>query len=329
MKYYIFAVLIAIGLAGCVSNTAFELEKQKLITLEKQQQLTEEKLNQLRTEFQNDRGLLVKYGLETEKLKTQYAGIDSLAQKLSSISSVIERIGSDISIAASVSKDLKFLMDRVSSIQDEFIDTNKSMSDLRRSIDESQTISTQMHSRIMDEINRLKNAAPGLATLRSDAVRETPRTQTTQTPQSITPAANIQPIQLATEAPKTANPSEQASYDNAKAAYDKRQFESAIAQFEEYIRYYPGQPLAINAQYWIGESHYALADYVSAFRIFRTVQTQYPNSPKAADALVKMALCNWKMGDFSGAKELLNRVKNMYPGYERLALVNRFLTELP
>ena len=49
-------------------------------------------------------------------------------------------------------------------------------------------------------------------------------------------------------------------------------------------------PLAGNAQYWLGESFYARGKYAEAAAAFADGYKRYPRGPKAADGLLKLGM---------------------------------------
>ena len=53
---------------------------------------------------------------------------------------------------------------------------------------------------------------------------------------------------------------------------------------------YPNDPLAGNAQYWLGETYYVRKDYKNAAAAFAEGYQKYPKGPKAADDLLKLGM---------------------------------------
>lgn len=79
-------------------------------------------------------------------------------------------------------------------------------------------------------------------------------------------------------------------YKAALAAFQAGDFDEAEVSFRQFLVNNPTGALAGNASYWIGESHYARADYTKAAIQFAEGYRNYRNSPKAADHLFKLAL---------------------------------------
>lgn len=81
--------------------------------------------------------------------------------------------------------------------------------------------------------------------------------------------------------------------DQYKAAFDhlvKHDLPTAEAAFKAFLAEHSGDPLAGNAQYWLGETYYARERYEEAAVAFLEGYQSYPDSPKAADNLLKLGM---------------------------------------
>ena len=70
------------------------------------------------------------------------------------------------------------------------------------------------------------------------------------------------------------------AYDSGFAAYRAGDYQGAIAAFDGIVKRYPRDPLAPNAQYWIGDAWFNLRDFKSAAAAQQALITNYPDSPK-------------------------------------------------
>jgi len=89
------------------------------------------------------------------------------------------------------------------------------------------------------------------------------------------------------------------SEDSYKAAFDylvKHDMEAAEAAFIEFLQAFPDDPLAGNAQYWLGETYYARERFEDAAVTFLEGYQSYPNNPKAADNLLKLGMSLRRIG---------------------------------
>jgi tol-pal system protein YbgF len=88
-------------------------------------------------------------------------------------------------------------------------------------------------------------------------------------------------------------PSDASVEDQYKAAFDhlvKHDLPTAEAAFKAFLEAHPDDPLAGNAQYWLGETFYARERYEEAAVAFLGGYQSYPRSPKAADNLLKLGM---------------------------------------
>jgi tol-pal system protein YbgF len=82
----------------------------------------------------------------------------------------------------------------------------------------------------------------------------------------------------------------QQQYDFALGLLSKSDYNGAALAFQEFLDKNPTTPLASNARYWLGESHYVRKDYNSAARIFLDGYTKDQKGPKAPDTLLKLGM---------------------------------------
>jgi len=83
--------------------------------------------------------------------------------------------------------------------------------------------------------------------------------------------------------------------------------------FKEFIKTYPQHSLAVNAEYWIGETYYGEKQYKNAILQFQEIIDKYPQHPKVPAALLKQALAFQGLGDKENARLLLEKVVTRYP----------------
>lgn len=76
----------------------------------------------------------------------------------------------------------------------------------------------------------------------------------------------------------------------------RKQFDDAETALRAFIKAHPKDPLAGNAQYWLGETFYVRGDYDKAAIEFTDGFQKYPKSPKAADNLLKLGMSLANLG---------------------------------
>ena len=116
----------------------------------------------------------------------------------------------------------------------------------------------------------------------------------------------------ATEMASAENETIRRDYEVAWRNLEKRDYRIAIARFKDFQKKHPKSSLAANAQYWIGESHYALREFDQAIIEFDAVRTKYPEAAKVPAALLKQAYAFAELGENTNARLLLQEVVEKY-----------------
>jgi tol-pal system protein YbgF len=118
--------------------------------------------------------------------------------------------------------------------------------------------------------------------------------------------------------PKTLSPTE--AYQQAKADYDKGNFDLAIDGFQNYLKQFPDASQADSARYWIGECFYSKKAFDKAIEAFGLVLKNHPKSDKAPGARLKIGYSYLNQKNTAKAKENLNRVVKDYPASKEAEL---------
>jgi tol-pal system protein YbgF len=116
-------------------------------------------------------------------------------------------------------------------------------------------------------------------------------------------------------------------YAEARAAFEDRNYELALQLFQSLLSASTRHSLSDNAQYWIGECHYALKQYDAAIIDFEKVFT-YPNSNKNDDAQFKLGVCYLRKGDRAKATEEFERLINNFPNSEYVQRANDLMVRI-
>ena len=101
-------------------------------------------------------------------------------------------------------------------------------------------------------------------------------------------------------------------YETAWRALEKKDHRVAISRFKEFLQKHPKSRLASNAQYWIGESHYALREFDQAILEFDAVRSRYPQGDKVPAALLKQGFAFAELGEKVNARLILQEVVEKY-----------------
>jgi tol-pal system protein YbgF len=115
-----------------------------------------------------------------------------------------------------------------------------------------------------------------------------------------------------TEISAAENESVRSDYEIAWRALEKKDYRLAISRLKEFLQKHPKSKLANNAQYWIGESHYALREFDQAILEFDAVRSRYPQADKVPAALLKQGFAFAELGEKVNARLILQEVVEKY-----------------
>jgi tol-pal system protein YbgF len=188
--------------------------------------------------------------------------------------------------------------------------------ELRRITGKTEELEFRIDNIVRDGTNRIGDLEFRLVELEGGDVSTLGETSTlggdlTQTPPPLvtTPPENGSDLAV----------SEEVDFDNAKAAYDGGDLESAASLFTGFIEDYPGGPLTADAQYWRGEALAGLGEWSSAARAFLQSFSSGPENDLAPQALYRLGVSLDKIGQTEEACLTLNEVSARYPGVDAAA----------
>ncbi|HVX92320.1 MAG TPA: tol-pal system protein YbgF [Xanthobacteraceae bacterium] len=102
-------------------------------------------------------------------------------------------------------------------------------------------------------------------------------------------------------------------YDLGYGYMLRKDYALAENTFREFLRKYPADRLAAEAQYWLGESLFQRQRYRDAAESFLTVTTKYEGTGKAPDALLRLGQSLAALGEKEAACAALGEVTRKYP----------------
>ncbi len=106
---------------------------------------------------------------------------------------------------------------------------------------------------------------------------------------------------------------ESRQYETALNFFKANKIKEAAVAFATFTRAHPDGTLTPNAQYWLGNAHYALRDCKQSIDAHRVVLSRWPQHPKAPDSLIGIATCQQELADARGARTTLETVLIKYP----------------
>ena len=95
-----------------------------------------------------------------------------------------------------------------------------------------------------------------------------------------------------------------------------RDYESVESAFTEFLKRFPKDPLAGNAQYWLGESFYVRGNYRKAAENFVKGYSNYKKHQKAPESLLKLAMSLKRLGQNDAACSTFKELSQRFPRAE-------------
>ena len=143
-----------------------------------------------------------------------------------------------------------------------------------------------------------------------------------------TPAAPAAPAPSAPAPSPGIGMSPQRVYDTAWADYTSGQWDLCISGFDMYLRTFPRSDLADEAQFYIGECHYADGKNQEAVQAYTQVITNYPRGQSVAPAYYKRGLAFERLGQVDRARESFEAVVKSFPDSDAARLAKQNLDRL-
>jgi len=144
-----------------------------------------------------------------------------------------------------------------------------------------------------------------------------------------------QPNPGSSQPPQSANPvptmpavSADTLYQNALRDFSTGKYDLARQEFGDYVKNFPTNDLASNAQFYLGEISYAQGDFQNAIAQYEIVTGNYPKSFKLAAAQLKKAFAEIELGMKSTGIRDLREVLRRFPGSDEARRAQAKLKEL-
>jgi tol-pal system protein YbgF len=102
-------------------------------------------------------------------------------------------------------------------------------------------------------------------------------------------------------------------YQSALRDYNSAKYTVAISEFGDVIRYYPQDPLAGNAHYYLGEINYRQGRYADAVKNYDAVLEQYSGNAKAPASELRKGESLVAMGQKDAGVRELRTLVQRYP----------------
>lgn len=133
------------------------------------------------------------------------------------------------------------------------------------------------------------------------------------------PAAAPPPSNTNADAPGAASriPPAKALYDNANSDYFSGKSDLAASEYADFLKYYPDDPTAPEAQFNIGQIHLAQQKYDQAVMDFDAVLERYPENKLTPDAYFMKGMALKQAGHRDAAATEFRTLRKKYPRSDR------------
>lgn len=168
-------------------------------------------------------------------------------------------------------------------------------------------------------------ASSGVTVIPPDAGSPAPKRVSPPPPSIAGDAAATGPTGTLAGTPgQTAHAAYQHAFDLLRAG----RYRHAVSAFQTFLRDFPQDKRASQAQYWVAETDYVERDYPKASRAFKALVTRYPTSKKVPNALLKMGyIAKWQ-GHPGKARSTWQRLIARYPKSMAAQVARNSLTNL-
>lgn len=119
-----------------------------------------------------------------------------------------------------------------------------------------------------------------------------------------------------------------AHYASAYRSYQTSDYSKSRALFREYLRRYPQDDEADNAQYWIGKSYLQEERPATALGEFRKVIADYPRGDAVDDTLLDMGEAFWQLHACTDAQSALEALIRAHPRSPLIARARQKLRQV-
>ncbi len=102
-------------------------------------------------------------------------------------------------------------------------------------------------------------------------------------------------------------------YLQAFGDYASGRYQSALHGFEAFLRRFPNNSYASNAQFWLADCYFNQQQYPMAIREFERVINEYSGAPKSPEALYKIAIAQLQLGATDAARQAIDTLNQRYP----------------
>jgi tol-pal system protein YbgF len=295
--YAFFAVSTSLSLFACAFPQQIDLIEREQQTLRSQNLASRSEVESIRTSLADTRA----------NLDQAHREVNALKEKVEEVRYQLDRqIGKSSKEGDQRVKDLETRLARVN--EDLKNQSNQFRDQLKARDDDLRKMKDAMQAAMQAMAAEQKAAAAAAAAAIAATAAEAQRERTER---------------LATDPDVSKR-----EYDEAWRVVERKDYRAAIIKLKDFLRKFPNSEFGDNAQYWLGECHYALREFEQAILEFDTVRRKYPTGEKVPAALLKQGFAFAELGDKVDARLILQELVDRYPQSEEAGKAKQKLNTL-
>jgi tol-pal system protein YbgF len=249
---------------------------------------------------------------EMVQLQTQVQQLQDMVQHLQTSND--ERMGVIVNLVQQNTDNVNRMMASVNNLQ-----TTLKMENDQRGSGNAQ-LSAQIQS-LNDSVDELKTRIANLTTQMQSIQSQLQNVNgvPAQPGGAMAPGGNMPPSQgpggqaMAPPLQTPQAPPVDQLYQSALRDYNSAKYNIASSEFSDVIHYYPQDPLAGNAQFYLGEINYRQGKYAAAVKAYDAVLEQYSGNSKAPAAELRKGQSLIEMGQKDAGVRELRTLVQRYP----------------
>jgi tol-pal system protein YbgF len=246
-----FVAALALALLVCLAPVRAHAVSKETIQMQTQLQQLLDMVQRLQTTMDTKFAVLQNLAQQTADQATQMNGtVNVLQQKLNT---QVENLNGKLDTSSG----------QVQSLNDSVDELKTRIANLQKTLQDMQTQ--------LQNVQQPQNTAPGMPPTGSSPVPNGPGAMNS------IPAANQAP------------PLDQ-TFQAAVSDFNAAKYSLATSEFQDVIHFYPLDPMAGSAQFYLGEIAYRQKNYEDAVKDYNAVLEQFSGSPKAAAAQLHKGL---------------------------------------
>ena len=103
------------------------------------------------------------------------------------------------------------------------------------------------------------------------------------------------------------------AYESALDLFKAGRYKDAVNAFNQFNQNFGSSEQAPAAEFWLGNSYYALGDCVQVIISQQKLLAKWPNSARASDAMTNIATCQAELGQKTESQKTLRDLISRYP----------------